>query len=40
MLLLSMVLGILGYSMVYGAAHGDWQFWRYFFPATQPNVNA
>jgi hypothetical protein len=31
-----MVVLIFGYSMVYAALHGDWAFWRYWFPATQP----
>jgi len=40
MLLISMLTLILGYTMVYASVHGDWQFWRYFFPATAVDANA
>jgi hypothetical protein len=39
MLFASMLFAILGYSMVYAAFHGDWAFWRYWFPKTSVNVN-
>jgi len=31
-----MALLTIGYSMVYAALHGNWQFWKYWFPRTQP----
>jgi hypothetical protein len=40
MLLATMVVLIVGYSMVYAALHGDWAFWKYWFPATAVNANA
>lgn len=35
MLFVSMVLLTVGYTMVYSALHGNWQFWTYFFPGQQ-----
>lgn len=32
MLFTSIVLMVVGYTMVYSAFHGTWQFWTYFFP--------
>jgi hypothetical protein len=34
MLLTSIILMVLGYTMVYSTLHGNWQFWSYFFPKT------
>jgi hypothetical protein len=28
-----MITLILGYTMIYSALHGRWEFWTYFFPA-------
>jgi hypothetical protein len=36
MLFTSMILLTLGYTMVYSALHGNWQFWQYFFPGAAP----
>lgn len=36
MLFVAMTLLTLGYTMVYSAFHGTWEFWRYFFPRTTP----
>ena len=33
MLFISIILMTVGYTMVYAALHGRWQFWTYFFPA-------
>ena len=33
MLFTSLILLVVGYTMLYSALHGKWQFWRYFFPA-------
>lgn len=33
MLFTSIILMTLGYTMVYSALHGRWQFWTYFFPS-------
>jgi len=30
----ALILLILGYTMVYSSLHGNWQFWRYFFPSS------
>jgi len=30
----ALVLLTVGYSMVYAALHGRWEFWRYWFPAS------
>lgn len=32
MLFTAMVLMTVGYSMVYSALHGQWQFWTFWFP--------
>ena len=32
MLFASIVLLVVGYSMVYAAPHGRWEFWKFFFP--------
>ncbi len=32
MLFTSIILMTLGYTMVYSALHGKWQFWTFFFP--------
>lgn len=32
MLFTSLILLVVGYTMVFSALHGRWQFWRYFFP--------
>ena len=40
MLLAAMVLMIVGYSMIYAAFHGNWQFWQYWLPGSKVNVNA
>ena len=28
-----MLLMVVGYSMLYAALHGHWEFWRYLIPA-------
>lgn len=33
MLFASVLLMLTGYTMVYSALHGRWEFWRFFFPA-------
>jgi hypothetical protein len=33
MLFTSLVLLVVGYTMLYSALHGRWEFWRYFFPS-------
>lgn len=32
MLFVALVLITVGYTMVFAALHGNWQFWTYFFP--------
>lgn len=32
MLFVSMILLTVGYTALYAALHGNWEFWRYFFP--------
>ena len=32
MLFVALVLLTIGYTMIYAALHGNWQFWTYFFP--------
>lgn len=32
MLFVSLILLTIGYTMVFAALHGNWQFWSYFFP--------
>ncbi len=32
MLFVSLIFLTVGYTMVYAALHGNWQFWTYFFP--------
>ena len=32
MLFASIVLLVTGYTMVYSALHGKWEFWKFFFP--------
>lgn len=32
MLFVGMLLLTVGYTMIYAALHGNWQFWTYFFP--------
>lgn len=32
MLFTAMILLTIGYTAVYAALHGNWEFWRYFFP--------
>ena len=34
MLFVSILLMVTGYTMIYSALHGRWEFWKYFFPAT------
>jgi hypothetical protein len=34
----SIILLVVGYTMVYSAIHGKWQFWRFFFPAQAENA--
>jgi hypothetical protein len=29
---------VTGYTMLYSALHGKWEFWQYFFPAKQVPV--
>lgn len=33
MLFVAMILLTVGYAAVYSALHGDWEFWKYFFPS-------
>ena len=33
MLFASIVLMVVGYSMLYAALHGRWEFWKFWFPA-------
>jgi hypothetical protein len=41
MLFVSILLMVVGYTMVYSALHGNWQFWTYFFPKNAaPAANA
>lgn len=32
MLFVAMIFLTVGYTAVYAALHGNWQFWIYFFP--------
>jgi hypothetical protein len=32
----SLLLLTIGYAMVFSALHGNWQFWTYLFPKSQP----
>ena len=32
MLFAAMIFLTVGYTAVYAALHGNWQFWQYFFP--------
>ena len=32
MLFVAMIFLTVGYTAVYAALHGTWQFWIYFFP--------
>ena len=36
MLFASMLLMTVGYSMLYAALHGHWEFWRYLIPKNAP----
>lgn len=38
MLFTTLILLTLGYSMVYSALHGNWQFWTYWLPKTAPGA--
>jgi hypothetical protein len=40
MLFMTIILLVTGYTMVYSALHGQWEFWRFFFPAQAPNTTA
>lgn len=33
-----MILATVGYTAVYAALHGNWEFWKYFFPRTTPGA--
>jgi hypothetical protein len=33
LLFTAMIVLVLGYTMIYSALHGRWEFWTYFFPA-------
>ena len=39
MLFVSIILTTLGYTMIFSALHGNWQFWTYLFPAQAPGAN-
>jgi hypothetical protein len=28
----SIILMVVGYTMIFSTLHGNWQFWTYFFP--------
>lgn len=32
MLFVAMILVTVGYSMVFSALHGQWEFWTFWFP--------
>ena len=32
MLFVSLIFLTVGYTMMYAALHGNWQFWTYFWP--------
>jgi hypothetical protein len=36
MLFVSIVLMVVGYTMLYSSMHGNWEFWTYFFPKNAP----
>ncbi len=36
MLFTSIILMTVGYSMMYSALHGHWNFWVYLFPSQAP----
>jgi hypothetical protein len=38
-LFIALALVTVGYTMVFAALHGNWQFWTYFFPK-KPNSQA
>ena len=40
MLFAAMIFLTVGYTAVYAALHGNWQFWQYFFPRNAPTVKA
>lgn len=40
MLLMSLVLMTVGYTMVYSVLHGSWEFWTYFFPKKNNTTSA
>ena len=37
MLFVSIILMVTGYTMVYSALHGKWEFWRFWFPNRPPS---
>lgn len=39
MLFAAIIFGVLGYTMIYSALHGKWEFWTFFFPAQAPGAN-
>ena len=34
MLFVSILLMVTGYTMIYSALQGKWEFWKFWFPAT------
>jgi hypothetical protein len=36
-LFVSIILMVTGYTMLYSALHGKWEFWRFWFPNRAPS---
>jgi hypothetical protein len=39
-LFVALLMLVVGYSMVYSALHGDWQFWKTLIPSQAPAVTS